>query len=79
MDIKINDDPGFETPGSDPMDQARHCFKKGRLEFMGGPIVYEQGQNYKGLMNNNRRRLSSPDLSTSDPIARELGVDVQEY
>lgn len=75
----MNEDPGFETPGSDPLDINRHLFKKGRLEFMGGPVYFEQGQNVNGLMNNERRcNMAYPMSYKVDQIAQDLGVDTTE-
>ncbi len=92
MDIKLNDDPGFEIPGDDPMDQNRHCFKKGRHEFMGGPIVYEQGSGYKykalnpqtymmeeKTLYNQERKVNGGKFYRIDHEAIKLGVDVDEY
>lgn len=78
--IPINNDPGFEIPGDDPLDIARHRFRKGRFEFMGGPVIYTQCHGYDGMMNNERKRsMFSPASNwTNDPISVELGVDVQE-
>jgi len=93
MEIEMNEDPGFEIPGDDPMDIARHRFRKGRFEFMaGGPIIYEQGHGYKmrefnidtmqpeekTCVNQTRYRGYAPGDAMHDPIAKELGVDVQE-
>jgi len=79
MEIKLNEDPGFETPGSDTLDINRHLFKKGRLEFMGGPVYYEQGQNVKGLMNNERRcTYAYPMGYKADPMAQDMHVDTTE-
>jgi len=89
MKIEMNDDPGFETPGSDPLDINRHLFKKGRLEFMGGAVYYEQGQNVtsgaslfsegKKLMNNERNcNYAYPMGAKTDPMAHDLQVDITE-
>jgi hypothetical protein len=69
---------------TDPWDEARHMWKKGRLEFMGGPIVYEQGNetdpNFFGetLEDQNRACKYPPIGLTKDPYAHELGVDDTE-
>lgn len=90
---KIIDLTGFPLPPpqpEDPLDRARHVFKKGRLEFMGGPLTYIQGHGAEirvfnketGQMENkelkeNERVCQYPPLgSNQDPEAEKLGVDI---
>lgn len=83
----------LNEPQEDDLDKARHCFKKGRLEFMGGPVYFEQGQDYTydqmnqktfqmekvTLTDNNRKRVPTyPMAANIDPIALELEVDATE-
>jgi hypothetical protein len=65
-------------PEMDALDRARHCFRKGRLEFMGGPIVYEQGNGIPGYENNERHMRYAPQSVLQDPEAEKLQVDVTE-
>jgi hypothetical protein len=58
----------------DTLDRNRHILRKGRLEFMGGPVVYEQD----GLDNNNRKCMYSPSEIGEDQIVKDLGMDIQE-
>jgi hypothetical protein len=91
--IPLNDDtPPSELPVRDEMDEGRRCFKKGRLEFMGGPVYFEQAHDYevKGMnmetlameteriMDNNRKMGYGPMSANNDDIAKDLGVDITE-
>lgn len=78
MDIKINEDPGFEIPGDNPQEINRHIFKKGRHEAMGGPTFYTQGHGYGPYKNQNRIHGFPPSGRFRDAVADELGVDDQE-
>jgi hypothetical protein len=63
----------------DPLDRGRHVFRKGRFEWMGGPVFYEQGANGYGFENNNRKvNRTYPMNFDGDEIAIELGSDVTE-
>lgn len=62
----------------DPLDRNRHVFTKGRFESMGGPVTYEQGHGIPGFENQNRVCHYPPLGVNIDPIAKKLGVDVQE-
>lgn len=88
----LYDDVGdrvLEEPDTDPLDHARHVFKNGRLEFMGGPVYSEQGHNTteevmnmetfqmeKVPMENNKVKCNYayPMGSKTDPVAHDLGV-----
>lgn len=72
----------------DPLERARHIFRKGRFETMGGPITYEQGHGAEvqewtenGL---ETRMLEDQDhvyrnpVHGCDPFVRDLGIDTQE-
>lgn len=63
---------------SDPLVRGRHVWKKGRLEFMGGPIVFDQGHGIPGYEANERKVMYPPLGIFQDPVARDLGVDVTE-
>ena len=68
----------FGEPELDAMDRARHVFKKGRLEFMGGPVYYTQGNGIPGYENNEAHAGFGPMSVFDDPVARKLGVDTTE-
>ena len=65
-------------PDMDALDRARHVWKKGRFEFMGGPIYFTQGCNTPGYDNNERVAGYGPMSVFDDPVARKLGVDTTE-
>jgi hypothetical protein len=58
----------------DELDRARHTWRKGRFEFMGGPVFYEQD----GLNNNERTMSYTATNYGTDPVARKLQVDQTE-
>jgi hypothetical protein len=75
----------------DPLDKGRNLFKKGRLEFMGGPVYFEQGNNSqitewnmtdgmvtRELTNQDRCQGSGPMKVKSDPMIEDLGLDTTE-
>ena len=73
--IKIADVPSSELPIKDEMDRARRVFKKGRMEWMGGPVYYEQD----GSDNNNRNcNYAYPMGFKVDPMSHDLQVDTTE-
>lgn len=86
--VHLADPPTSELPVEDKLDQGRRIFKKGRLEFMGGPVYYEQGHDGEasGIMsgieymeNNNRHcNYAYPMGVNNDPIGIDLGVDITE-
>jgi len=62
----------------DDLIRARHVWKKGRYEFMGGPITYTQGHGVPGYENQERKMGRPPLGVNNDPMALALGVDIQE-
>ena len=61
----------------DNMDRNRHVFTKGRLEFMGGPIAYEQGHGIPGF-EDQERKIVDKDNPHLDPVVKALGVDLED-
>lgn len=70
------------TPGMTPdekMERNRHVFKKGRLEFMGGPVYYEQGHGVEGFENQHREcKYAYPMAANVDPVSHDFDVDTTE-
>jgi len=62
----------------DKLIENRHTWRKGRLEFMGGPVNYCQGNGVEGYEDQNREMGNLPQGVNQDPMARDLGVDVTE-
>lgn len=77
-DIELANPPTSEPPIRDSLDRARHVWTKGRFESMGGYAVYTQGHGIDGYENQNRVPGYTPENSTRDSIAKELGMDNQE-
>lgn len=77
-DIHISDAPTSELPIKDSLDLARHVWKKGRHGSMGGPTVYTQGHGAPGYENQGRSISYTPAGYRRDPIADDLGLDIQE-
>jgi hypothetical protein len=91
--IEIANPPTSELPIKDDLDQARRVWKKGRMEWMGGPVYFEQGNKYsykkfdpmtgqmeeEELINNDRDcKYAYPMGLKTDPMAHDLGVDTTE-
>jgi hypothetical protein len=68
----------LQEPEMDALDRARHVWKKGRLEFMGGPVYFTQGAGIPGYENNERKSGFGPMSVFDDPEARKLQVDTTE-
>ena len=70
----VKGDKVLQEPEMDALDRARHCWKSGRLEFMGGPVYSEQGNGIPGYENNEVHAGVGPMSVYIDPVARKLGV-----
>lgn len=77
-DIEIANPPTSEPEVKDSLDYARHCWRKGNLEFMGGYTAYEQGHGVEGYKNQNRVRDYAPLNAGRDEMANELEQDTPE-
>jgi len=78
-DIPVANPPSSEPPVKDSMDYARHVWRKGTLEFMGGPTVYSQGHGVPGYLNQDRVEEGlSPLNRGQDQMANQLNVDTPE-
>lgn len=77
-DIELANPPTSEPPIKDSLDLARHVWRKGRHEAMGGPTVYTQGHGAPGYVNNNRKMGFPPAALDRDPMIVNLQTDVQE-
>lgn len=76
--IPLASQPPSELPVQDSLDYARHVWRKGNLEFMGGYTCYEQGHGVPGFENQNRVRDYAPLNAGRDQMANELGSDTPE-
>jgi hypothetical protein len=77
--VELAAPPTSELPVRDELDKNRRVWRKGRMEWMGGPTYFTQGHDHDGYEDNNRLNgYLSPNGMCVEKIVRDIGTDMQE-